>query len=446
MDDPRAAHRNVGLSRYCVRVVTPWSAEQVASAAPDAASVAAARKLAASGSWSGTGACAEPAVVFGECKGSGATPYVAVVDLSGPAWSCSCPSRKIPCKHVLALLLLWSAGSVTEVGEPSAAAAAWLEKRSARAEKAATRAATPARAPSEATLVRRAERISAGLDELGAWLRDQVASGVSVPQGGDVERAAARLVDAQAPALAERLRRLHIRSDDASWPGALLEQLGLVHLLATAHPRAAALPGGLGAVVRRRVGEPTRTADVLAAPPLRDVWDVVATHTDETTRPATHRTHLRGRTLGRSFYLVETGRRTGTAPIPGTSLDADLHPHPAAPSRALLGTLHASAVPLDSAPHADPARDLPRLWSAAVAADPWAERQPVVLADALVRPGGDGTWVVDLGEEALALHGATAARMCVAVAGGRPTTLVADCTPRGLEPRALWDGRRLVAV
>lgn len=429
-----------------MRVVTPWSIEQVAAVAPDAASVTAARKLAATGTWPVTGVCEEPAVLFGECKGSGTTPYVALVDLAGPAWNCSCPSRKIPCKHVLALLLRWSSSSVPAAPEPSAAATAWLDKRAARAEKAAERAATPPRAPSQATLERRAERIAAGLDELGTWLEDLVAAGVSVPQGDDVARAAARLVDAQAPAIAERVRRLHVRSDDPSWPGTLLESYGLLHLLVTAHPRASELPGTLGAVVRRRVGEPTRTEVVLAQPPLRDVWDVVALHTDETSRPVTHRTHLRGRTLGRSFVLVETGPRSGTNPVPGTSIDADLHPHPAATDRALLGTVHTPAVPLEHAPHGDPAHELPLLWSAAVAADPWRERHPVVLADARLRPEGDGGWLLDLGEESLPLLGRSAARACAAVAGGHAVTLVGDCTPRGFEPRAVWDGRRLVAA
>ncbi|WP_345024954.1 SWIM zinc finger family protein, partial [Nonomuraea roseoviolacea] len=51
-------------------------------------------------------------VLFGECEGSGATPYQTCVDLDGPAYRCGCPSRKAPCKHALGLLLVWSAGDV----------------------------------------------------------------------------------------------------------------------------------------------------------------------------------------------------------------------------------------------------------------------------------------------------------------------------------------------
>ena len=83
-----------------------WTAETVEALAPDAASVTAARKLARLGPWSGTGF--DEHAVWGLCKGSGSRPYQAQVDLSGPAYKCSCPSRKFPCKHALALLLLWA--------------------------------------------------------------------------------------------------------------------------------------------------------------------------------------------------------------------------------------------------------------------------------------------------------------------------------------------------
>lgn len=426
-------------------MITPWTAEQVAAVAADAASVAAARRLAAPQTWDRAGVCAEPAVVFGECQGSGKTPYVTVVDLAGPAWTCTCPSRKLPCKHALALLLLWSAGSVPDAPEPSPAAGAWLDKRSARAERSVQRAAAPRRPPSPATVARRTERITGGVDDLTAWLEDQVARGVAAPARDEIGRTAARLVDAQAPGLAARVRDIHVVTRDPAWPGTLLESYGLLHIVADAYRRADTLPGDLGAVVRRHVGEPTRTDDVLAQPPLRDVWDVLAIHTDETRRPAVHRTHLRGRTCGRSLVLVEVGPRTaGVQLAPGTSIDADLHPHPADRDRAVLGTVHRPAAPIDEPPHADPAHALTQLWTAAVTADPWIERHPVVLSGADLRRDSDGGWVVDLGGDAVAVVESSTTAAYAAVAGGRPATLVGDCTPHGLELRSIWDGRRLV--
>ena len=69
-------------------------------------------------------------MLWGECRGSAAAPYRTVIDLAGPAYRCSCPSRKFPCKHVLALLLLWADGSVKDdAGELPDWAAGWLTGR-----------------------------------------------------------------------------------------------------------------------------------------------------------------------------------------------------------------------------------------------------------------------------------------------------------------------------
>lgn len=87
----------------CEMTTTLWSEAQVLAVAPDEASVKAARKLAGQSGWSDLGAGS--GLLWGRCKGSGKNPYQVTIDLSAPAYTCSCPSRKFPCKHALALLL-----------------------------------------------------------------------------------------------------------------------------------------------------------------------------------------------------------------------------------------------------------------------------------------------------------------------------------------------------
>ncbi|WP_042456365.1 SWIM zinc finger family protein, partial [Streptacidiphilus jiangxiensis] len=144
-----------------------WTTDHVLSLAPDAASQKAAAKLSRPTPWAQTGASAE--AVWGACKGSGSRPYQTVVALDGPAYHCSCPSRKFPCKHALGLLLLWSSGALAGEGAaqsagavaPGAAAVAgpavaavapdwaesWLAGRRERAGRAAAAAAAAAAAP-----------------------------------------------------------------------------------------------------------------------------------------------------------------------------------------------------------------------------------------------------------------------------------------------------------
>jgi SWIM zinc finger len=64
--------------------------------------------------------------VWGLCAGSGKRPYQTVVDLTGPAYKCSCPSRKFPCKHALALLLNWADDGAPVFDSENAAALAAL--------------------------------------------------------------------------------------------------------------------------------------------------------------------------------------------------------------------------------------------------------------------------------------------------------------------------------
>src|ERR1700743_690593 len=100
-----------------------WSADSVLALAPDDSSRRAAATLARPAPWDGAGASA--GLVWGRCAGSGKNPYQVIVDLAGPAFKCSCPSRKFPCKHALGLLLLWSAGTVPDAAGPGRVARDW---------------------------------------------------------------------------------------------------------------------------------------------------------------------------------------------------------------------------------------------------------------------------------------------------------------------------------
>ncbi|HEY6408427.1 MAG TPA: hypothetical protein VIY29_13245, partial [Ktedonobacteraceae bacterium] len=86
---------------------------------------------------------------------------------------------------------------------------------------------------------RRAEqreaRVASGLAELDRWLCDQVRQGLAVGQQAGYRHwddIAARMVDAQAPALAGRLRGLaSVPHSGPGWDGRLLEEYALLRLL-----------------------------------------------------------------------------------------------------------------------------------------------------------------------------------------------------------------------
>jgi hypothetical protein len=424
-------------------VTSPWSEGQVASVAPDAGSLAAARKL--STAWSQTGAAGD--ALWGLCQGSGANPYRAVVDLSGPAYHCSCPSRKFPCKHALGLLLMWSAGRVPDVSAPPAFAEEWLSRRAARATAPPAAAAPATTTVGAKSAERRAERVTAGLDELDLWLTDQIRGGLGAADisASAFDAIAARMVDAQAPGVASALRRLPIVvATRADWPDRLLREYARLHLLVVAHRRLGELPEPLQASVRAHVGYPISTDSVRGQPGVRDRWMVLGVQTTEEKRLFTRKVWLLGRDRGRRAILLDFAHGSANfataVPPPGSLVDATLHFYPgAAPLRAQFGDVHESPEPFTTvAPSGvDTALDH---FAAAIGADPWVRSWPALLTE--VTPAfDDGNWVVvDAEGRALPLSGEDPVLWrLLGMSGGHPVTVFGEWNSESLVPVSVFD-------
>ncbi|HEY6744736.1 MAG TPA: SWIM zinc finger family protein [Mycobacteriales bacterium] len=433
--------------------MTVWSAEQVLALAPDATAAAAGRRLATPAPWSGTGQAEADGAVWGLCRGSGTAPYRTVVDLGGPAYQCSCPSRKFPCKHALGLLLLWSDGQVGPAEAPDWVHA-WLQTRAAKTAAAPAGPRSPDPAAARGRADRRADRVAGGIDELDRWLADQVRTGLAaVPGAGyrHFESVAARMVDAQAPGLASTLRRLPgVAAGPEGWHSDLLEELALLRLTVTGHRNLDRLPPGLAASVRREVGYPVAKDDVLATPAVADRWQVLGRRDSDQERISTRRVWLRGEQSGRPALVLSFGvadQALDPSLVPGTTLDADLHFYPgAAPLRALVGDRRGEPVPL-AAPAGGDLTAAARAFAAAVAADPWTYSWPVVLSGVVPVPGEPLWQVRDGSGRRLPLrpYGADLWRL-LAVSGGRPVTVAAEFTARGLRPLSVVDGPGLVLL
>src|SRR3954452_8153695 len=116
-----------------------WNAEQVLALAPDPSSAKSGKDLSAARKWKTLGV--SDALAWGEIQGSGKNPYQTCIDLSEPAFKCTCPSRKFPCKHGLGLfLILAQQPAAFPGGAPPAWVADWLATRSKKAEDKAKKA------------------------------------------------------------------------------------------------------------------------------------------------------------------------------------------------------------------------------------------------------------------------------------------------------------------
>jgi hypothetical protein len=400
----------------------------IEAAAPDQASLKAALGLQAASKWSDRQASADGVLVWGACQGSGANPYRVVVDLSDLGTKCTCPSRKFPCKHGLALMLLrqrgpgdfpsapvpdwvsdWLGRRRKDAGQKDAGPTTKGDGKSLTAALAETSAPPDtdpeAEAKREAAREKRAaatrQTVSDGLAEMEAWIGDQLRTGLGAMLAdltARCRRIASRLVDAKAATLAARIdqmpaRILSLPTERRS--NALVSELGKLVILSRAWNDGETTPDVWREIVTAEPRE-ALLADP-ATPRHSGAWEVLATR-EETRRDGliARSTWLLGLNqdgprfaLLLDFFPASTGRQ-GAAFDPGEQFRGEIAYYPSAhPLRALLVTRdrlegrlpwpNAEGVALD-------------LYARALTAQPWALELPLYLPPGRFALAGEALW------------------------------------------------------
>lgn len=408
--------------------------EKIEALAPDQASLAAAVKIKPT-AWSVLAFNDAGNFFWGECQGSGSTPYRVCLEIADLGAKCSCPSRKFPCKHSLSLMLLLAKSPQSfqannaipdwvndwarrrrptrttkpdEESKPRASLDAALGDIPAkRNEKSETRTAQQR----DRLKAQREQAILAGLDELDRWIEDRLNRGLAgfmAEAPGQCRVLAQRMVDAKAPGLATRIDALpsdilvlpeRVRSD------AVIEALGSLHLLAEAYRRQDRLPEALRHDVRRLVGWTQERQELLDDPTalrINATWSVIATHAEvQPDKLRRIETWLMSSQADAPIYAVlidfvpvATGAG-GSSYLPGETLAAELVFYPsAAPLRAILAKRGdaPSATPIATAP-LDAALDA---YDGLRAAQPWLRQWPLTVSGVDCRSyAADGLWLVN---------------------------------------------------
>jgi hypothetical protein len=437
--------------------VSRWTLEQVVAVAPSPARFAAAEALAVPSRWVALGA--DGCAAWGRCRGSGREPYDTMVDHAEVAWRCTCPSRSQPCKHALALLVLWVRGQVP-ASAPPAAVASWVAGHGPRESGSDVPAppadASPAGRPDELgdrTRDQRLARLRDGLVELDRWLDDRIRTGLAdsaLARYATWDTLAARLVDARAGALANRVRRLAgVVGARPDWHEHVLAELGVLHLLAQAGQRVADLPPALGDSVATACGWQVRQADVLAGVPETDTWIVAGRSDTREDRIEVRRVWLRGASAGRWAMVLSFAayRQSLDDSLPvGTAIQADLHRYPGVGWRALVGTVHGTSEP--ATVWSPPAVDVSSACAVigrALAAEPWLDRLPFTVRATVTRRAG--RWVLgdDSGSLALASD-APGLAVVLAASAGEPVDVTVEWTVDGAVPLTLHLDDRVLDV
>ncbi|WP_235508670.1 SWIM zinc finger family protein [Terrabacter sp. Root85] len=367
------------------------------------------------------------------------------IDLTGPAFRCSCPSRKFPCKHGLALLLLWvdGSGSVAEATEVAGFAQEWAAERSARAEaKAAGDAARPARTPDPAAAAKRLEERLAlmddGMDDFARWLTDLARSGTAAARHQSYawwDGTAARLVDAQLPGLADDVRSVGgAVSGRPDWAERLLVALGRWWTATRAWSGRESLDEARLGDLRAYLGWSTSTESVRRADAVADRWLVLGAHRSDDGRLQQQRTWLRGSATGETVQVLDFAAGGQVLPVPrvvGSGLDATLARYPGAAVRRALfvdePTVSDGDVRMPSgASLADARSAAAEAWGR----NPWARRIPVVLSD--VRVGVDR--VVDADGASVSLTDDADVWSLLGLTGGGPARVFGELEETRLRP------------
>ena len=364
------------------------TADTALALAPDSSSAKAAQKLARPAGWPTLARDGD--VLWGECQGSGAHPYLVGVDARSPeiASKCSCPSRKFPCKHALGLLLLHAAkGGEWTQAPPPPDLARWLGGRVARAEKAAqppsdepADPAAQAKAQQKAQAARDRKR-SAGLEDLELWLGDLVREGLQAARTrpyGDWDRQAARLVDAQLGGAARLVRPVPELLHEEGGAN-LTAHLGKLWLLAQGWRSRDALPDAERADLLTVLGTPLDRAGLPPAAP--GVWRSLGSVQEEEGKLTVRRTWLLGE-QDRTALLLDFAPTGQTLPAPlvlGQPFTAAVAYAPSAfAQRAVVqGDLVPGEGDLDPDELFMPGGTLKGMqaqYAAALARNPWLER------------------------------------------------------------------------
>ncbi|WP_226664583.1 SWIM zinc finger family protein [Microbulbifer aggregans] len=400
--------------------------ETVQELAPDQASLNAAQKLLKPAKWPVRGFSTEARAIWGQCQGSGSKPYFTMADPVDHGYKCTCPSRKFPCKHVLALLWQYSeaAQDFSETEHPE-----WVQEWLGRRRKGGTSSAAPGKkddSPPAAKNIRRAgepepqlsaeeqqkraeanarraarnreatqKSVSVVLQEFSLWIDDQLRTGIIhliqeiTPRSRQL---AARLVDGKAAALAARLDELPAKVlalQGEQQLDMVLKELGQMLLVCRAWQANPEDPDTrrdiLGAENREQLLQDS------AALRISGNWLVVGE------RSETRRDGLIAHTswllcldqpdapaaMLQDFYPVSAGRRT-TSPAVGRQLQGEVCYYSSrAPLRALLGefrevdtTDHVAWPDTAPAPLAE--------WHRSLTAVPWRELAGCQLGSGLI--------------------------------------------------------------
>jgi uncharacterized Zn finger protein len=435
-----------------------WTETQILQLAPDAPTANKGRTLASMGKW--LTLRTDGNALWGECKGSGKLPYFVQIDLLNPAFKCSCPARKFPCKHSIALGLLFTQGSDGFMMEEQPETVEnWIASRTKRLEKKEEKVdvnlekeiAEKVQAAAEQkakTLDSRIQNIQDGLPELETWLLDITREGIASIEKNAVqicEDIAVRMSDAKMKGMATRIREIPVMINASpNWMEKVTTRLGELYLFINAFRQYENLPENLQEELKQTAGINIKKEEIRIDIGVEDEWLILGKSEGQD--------EINPRIFFRKIWLwaVKNKRPAmildynfGSASFPntyilGTQFKGELAFYPGTfQLRALVKTQQQSNGIIEFFPGYDNFKAFLLAYANAIAENPWLRSFPCVLSNVRPMIENEKLMVADKNAELVKIQSDKNNVMgwkLIALSGGKEIDVFGEWTGESLVP------------
>ena len=449
-----------------------WTTEQIMGLSPDNYAVKIGRNLALAEKWLFTHTDAKQETIWAEYRNTGAKIIRVTITPQTLDYTCSCGSRKAPCNHVLALLLLWAEQpSIFDAAPLPAWVQTWRDQRQPPQSPSTPQITSSAtdRADSDE---RRLHNTLSGLRELQLWLQDMVRGGFGALETKPKnywESMSNRLVDAQAGALGRELKTIgnfvtlaaagktpkavvHEKQLVNEWPQKLLSKLGRIHLLIQGFEQFNTLPRQTQTDLREAVGWLNRISpDDAHSETVCDHWLVMGKVVTDEGRHKMQRTWLWGRQTNRPaqiIHLLYKPQSIDLNLIVGAEVEAELIFAPSSTRlRAELLTRRQTGQASQFVSGYDAIAAAVAAYARTVTANPWLTHFPVALSSVSIYQQRQKWFLQDAAGDLLPLPpGFEHGWHLSALGHAAPIALFGEWNGEYFTPLTVWQNGRLIEL
>ena len=402
--------------------------------------------------------------LWGESRGSSIEPYRAIVDLNGPAYKCSCPVKRFPCKHTLALLLMAADGNAQNFAKntPPQYVIDWLDARDRRITAKTVPKTEEQTLKSEAskdkTRTDRLELMADGIQDLQNRLLDLIREGIAALDNTPPQywsEFAARMVDAKVGGVSRRIKSWATLKEryPENWYEQLLAEMGTLYLFTKAFQKCESLLEALQDDILIQAGMTVKKEDLFLQTGTTDDWLVLGqVKTDEEDNLTSRRVWLMGRESGKIALVLDFAFGNigfSTAWLNGYAYRAEVVFYPAAfPLRVAVKTVEQTTTFSQIVGFQNFIQFL-NTYSTVVAQNPWLETFPVLIAHVIPVYYEKQFYLVDGEKKQLKLavdKNEELGWRLMALSGGKPLAVFGEWANEMLNPLSVFAEGRFVPL